>query len=93
MRINPVRLMHRGQQHVRRLPWRNPDGPDTDAHPFGEPRRNVVPDINATGARPGRKDILVEVNALYTPEDSRHGKGTLQRRTTAPKILISSTFR
>ena len=54
--------------------WRNPDGPDTIADPSGQTLPNtLLPDINAMGARTGRKDILVEVNALYTNTATPYG--------------------
>ena len=48
--------------------WRNPDGPaptqnDPNAQSFPN---TLLPDLYAMGARTGRKDILVEVNALST---------------------------
>jgi Bacterial Ig domain len=50
------------------FPWRNPDGPEPSvADPNAQNFPNtLLPDLNAMGARTGRKDILVEVNALST---------------------------
>jgi Bacterial Ig domain len=69
-------------------PWRNPDGPDPSVDPSGQTLPNtLLPDLNAMGARTGRKDILVEVNALYTTAVTRYGDASAPYDSAANPVI------